>query len=135
MRVAALYDGIAGGVSYFRPDRPRIDDPAERRRVADYLRSGAALVVARVLDTDWLDPALPKRVPVGYATDGTWTWNLGLSYYVEHYGISPDPELYSRIRSAGYTCAALGAEEREAAMSELYEHFRRPHTHEDVTTG
>jgi len=47
-------------------------------------------------------PDEPARMPVSYETDGVWIWGGGARYYLERYGLPPEPEFLAHIRANGY---------------------------------
>lgn len=109
--IAALFDGadpVTG--PYFSPDRERIADPAERDRVADFLRDGTVVLRAMALDRDAAEPARGYVVPAGFRTDGIWIWNDALGYYVRTHGIAPPEDFYRHVVACGYRCPRPGAE-------------------------
>lgn len=67
-------------------------------------------------------------------TDGRWVWSDGTEYYLETYGIAPEPDFYLTIREAGYTCprvpdqvvhkAGHATTERHRIVSEQYRRHR-----------
>lgn len=107
VRVARLYDGFDPQTGpYFAPDRRRVDDPAERRRIVRYLRGGTVLLRSFTLDPDVLDPGRGAAVPGSFRTDGSWLWSDGLMYYVERHGIAPPVDFHEHMAAAGYRCPA-----------------------------
>jgi len=111
IRIVPLYDGFdqARGGPYFEPDRPRIDDPSERERVADFMRDGAVVLRSTALDVDAVEPTRGTVVPGSFRTDGQWIWSDGLMYYVREHGIAPAAEFYSHVVACQYRCADPGA--------------------------
>jgi hypothetical protein len=109
LRIADVYDGLdpASG-PYFRPDRDRIADAAERDRVVGYLRDGVVVLRGTDRDPDALDPSRGNVVPGSFRTDGSWVWNDALTYYVREHGIAPDPEFYAHLIANGYHCPEPG---------------------------
>jgi len=105
MRVARLYDGVTpDGFPLIAPDRPRIDDAAERTRVVRFLEGGAFVRGTTWRDADRLDPTRGDVVPVVTLTDGEWVWNLGLAYYVAEHGISPEPAFLEHMAEHDFRC-------------------------------
>jgi hypothetical protein len=104
VRLAQGFDAFdALGLPYFAPDRPRVADPWERRRLARYLSDGGRLAVRA--DSPAVDPLAPDLgavVPISYRTDGVWVWQEALAYYLREYGIGPEPDLLARIRQNDY---------------------------------
>ncbi|WP_143118528.1 SseB family protein [Actinomadura madurae] len=104
-RFARLVDDIGeDGQGVLAPERSRIDDPQERQRILDYLRGGTPVMLVPGFTADLLDPARRQAVPMSTRTDGRWVWSDGTEYYLEIYGIAPEPDFYLTIREAGYTC-------------------------------
>jgi hypothetical protein len=133
-RLARVYDGFAPGTGpYFAPGRGRLEDPAEWRRVAGYLRGGAIVARSFALGVDILDPGRTEAVPGSFRTDGDWLWNDGLMYYVERYGVSPDPDLYQHIAAAGYRCPEPDGPALRRAADALDRARRGPGTDEPVS--
>lgn len=101
--VAAVFDAVDGsGRPCFSPDRRRVLEPVERRRLLGYL-SGAPLVLrAHGLEPDPLDAAGEPVVPVGYRTDGVWVWQEAVEYYLRRYGVAPEDDLVAHIERCGY---------------------------------
>jgi hypothetical protein len=110
LRIVPLYDGMDPGRGpYFRPDHGRIADPAERERVAGYLRDGLVVLRTTGRDPDAVEPGRGSVVPGSFRTDGAWVWNDALMYYVREHGIAPDPEFYAHMAACGYRCPAPAA--------------------------
>lgn len=106
MRIARLFDGSDPDRGpFFAAERERIDDAAERQRVAAFLRAGPVVLFTTAGDVDRMDPARGRVVRIGFRTDGFWVWSQALEYYVDTYGIAPDPAFYAHIRDSGYRCA------------------------------
>ncbi|MEO3830194.1 SseB family protein [Actinomadura sp. B10D3] len=107
-RFARLVDGIdEDGQGILAPERSRIDDPQERQRILGYLRGGAPVMLIPGFATDLFDPSKQQVVPMSTRTDGRWVWSDGAEYYLETYGIAPEPDLYLTIREAGYACPGV----------------------------
>jgi hypothetical protein len=120
VRVARLFDGRdARGEWTFAPDRARVDDPAERARVAGFLRGGKVILHVPGSDVDRVEPANGKVVPVSTHTDGTWIWSAGLRYYVEVHGIAPEPDLLAHIVAHEYVAARPEEPAWRAALDRL----------------
>jgi hypothetical protein len=120
VRVARLFDEVhpvAG--PYFSLARERIEDEAERQRVAAYLAAGTGVLFTTATDRDWVDAARGRQVGMGYRTDGEWVWSEGLGYYVTVHGIAPDPEFYAHIRARAYRCSAVDDATGRRALAAL----------------
>jgi hypothetical protein len=122
IRIARLFDGFAPESGpYFEPERFRIGDPAERERVAAYLRGGIVLVRSTALDPDMVDRGRGHVVPASFRTDGAWIWSDGLMYYVREHGVAPVSEFYDHIVAHGYRCPAPDTEAVDRAARRLAE--------------
>ena len=120
MRLAQLYDGQdADGNWFFDPDRPRITDPAERERVANFLRRGMVILRVPGSDLDRLEPDNGPVVPISTLTDGTWIWGAALRYYVETHGIAPEPDFYAHIVAHEYVPTQPDEPTWRAALEQL----------------
>jgi hypothetical protein len=110
IRIGGVFDGVdpTSRRPIVAPDHLRLD-PAERDRVVGYLRSGVGVMITTALDTDQLDPSRGEVVPVSFRTDGVWVWSDEVAYYVETYGLAPEPELYRHIVAHGYRSPAPDA--------------------------
>ncbi len=106
MQIARLFDGVdPSGEPFFARDRARIDDPALRARVAEFLGGGKVIRRSGAFDIDRIEPGRGQVVPTSTHTDGTWIWNEGLRYYVLTHGIAPEDELLAHIVRSGYRAA------------------------------
>jgi hypothetical protein len=123
--VASPFGGVdpqAGPL--FDADHPRIEDPAERRRVLGYLAAGEPVLVVRARTDDVVDPARHDTVPLGFRTDGRWIWPDAVAYYLDHHLLAPDPRLLAHIRAADYRCPLLTGAIVYRARTELQETLR-----------
>jgi hypothetical protein len=121
VRVAQLFDEVhpvAG--PYFSVARERIEDEAERRRVADYLSAGTVVLYTTATDRDWVDASRGRPVGMSYRTDGDWVWSEGLGYYVTTHGIAPDPDFYTHIRARAYRCSTVDDATGRRALAALH---------------
>lgn len=125
VRFAALYDGVdPAGRPVIAPERPRVTDPDEQRRIVGYLHGGVVLQGAAGLLDDVYDQAKPDAVPANTRTDGEWVWQDGLAYYLETYGLGPEPEFYRAIVERGYRCPEPSEAQLRLARRALQEHQR-----------
>ncbi|EME62738.1 hypothetical protein [Amycolatopsis decaplanina] len=85
----------------FAPGRPRIEDPEELRALVAYLAGGTPVLVTPSLLDDVVDPDRTAVVPTNFLTDGTWIWTDTVTYYLEHHGMAPEPDLLGHIRARG----------------------------------
>lgn len=118
--MARLFDGRnAAGDWTFAPDRQRIDDPAERARIARFLGSGRVIIRMSGGDVDRLDPDAGDVVPLSTLTDGVWIWGAALQYYVEHHGIAPEPEFLAHMAACEYVAVQPDEAARREALAVL----------------
>ncbi|MBD0671213.1 hypothetical protein [Streptomyces sp. CBMA156] len=101
-RLAAVFDVVDPVTGPgFAADRPRLAAGAEREDVLRYLRAGAAVLLTPMLMDDVVDPDRRGVVPMGFRTDGRWIWTDTVTYYLEEYGLAPDPALLAHVREQG----------------------------------
>lgn len=101
LRLARVFDGVnQQGVPYFRPDHQRLSRD-EGRRVAEYLRDSQIVLYGPGAADDVMLPELRGVVPVDFRSDGTWVWPDAVLYYLETYGLSPEPDLVRRALTVG----------------------------------
>jgi hypothetical protein len=118
--MALLFDGRdASGDWAFAPDHPRITDPAERARIARFLRGGKVILHVSGSVLDRLEPANGQVVPMSTLTDGTWLWGAALRYYVETHGIAPEADFLAHIAAHEYVAAEPDEPAWRAALDQL----------------
>lgn len=120
--IARVFDGadFESGEPFFASDHPIVADPAERARLVAYLNDGVAILWTTSLETDRVTPARGVVVPLSFRTDGAWIWTDAVSYYLETYGLRPDPGLCGHIAAAGYRCPEVADSMAHHALDELY---------------
>jgi hypothetical protein len=104
----------------FEPDHPTLSAGDEPRLVLDFLKAGDVLLATTARERDVFDSSLGDVVSQNFRTDGTWIWTDSVTYYLETYGLSPDPTLLGHIRNRGYVKAELDDVSRHRAMVELF---------------
>lgn len=135
-RFATVADGTDdAGRPFLAPERGKIGSPDEEQRIARYLRGGELLLLVPGHVTDIFDPRKGAVVPASSRTDGVWIWSEGLEYYLQQYGVVPEPDFSRAIRAAGYTCphvaedlvhaAARAMEKRARIFQEMSAAWRR----------
>ncbi len=134
-RFATMADGVdEHGVPTLAKERGRVESPDEKHRILRYLRGGEILLLVTGYVTDMFDAGKGAVVPASTRTDGEWIWSEGLEYYLEEYGVAPEPDLYRAIVAAGYICptvneaqvrkAAAALEERQRIAREMYRRWQ-----------
>jgi hypothetical protein len=95
VKVAAPFDLplVAEGARSWSP---------ETHLIVAYLRGGEPLLVGPMPLDDALDPARPRVVEARLRTDGFWIWDEAWAYYLERYGVPPQPDLLAHIRERQY---------------------------------
>jgi hypothetical protein len=118
LRRAKVFDGRKedGSPLVLRSDLPSVD---EIMRVVGYLKAAPTILFGRGLDKDaWSSEDLPV-VPRSFSTDGTWIWSGAVTYYLQKYGMPPEPELLAHVRAQNYTLPEVSEEARRAASAQL----------------
>jgi hypothetical protein len=117
--LARVFDGADPRTGpFFVPDHPRIDG-VQRDGLLAYLRGADTLLSGFGYLDDILDPANAGVVPVGFRCDGRWIWTDTVAYYLEKYGIAPDPELRAHVLAAGGPPPGLSRVALHRAMATL----------------
>jgi hypothetical protein len=99
-RLAVVFDTVDPVTGpAFAEDHPRLADGPERAAVADYLRWGPHVLMTPMLMDDVLDPGRGGVVPMNFRTDGEWIWTDTITYYLDEYGLAPEPGLLAHIRA------------------------------------
>ena len=97
--VAPVFDGAGPEGGWFTGDHELITDLAERAGLLDFLTSGQIVLAARGRFTDVVTGAA-AAVSANLRSDGRWVWSDATAYYLDRYGLAPDPGLVEHIRSA-----------------------------------
>ena len=114
LRRARVFDGREedGTPLVWREGLTSVD---EIMRIVGYLRAAPTVLFGRGLDPDAWSPEDPPAVPRTFSTDGTWIWSGAVTYYLQKYGMPPEPALLEHIRARDYTPPEVAAEMRQAA--------------------
>ncbi|MBR7825152.1 hypothetical protein KDK95_02455 [Actinospica sp. MGRD01-02] len=113
-RRAKVFDSVDQATGMPLVSRPRLRDE-EIPRVLEYLNAGPVFLFASSFDKDVYFPDNPPAVPLKFATDGTWIWSGAVVYYLEKYGLPPEPELLAHIRARDYALPEVSDAAKEAA--------------------
>ncbi|MEV0128424.1 hypothetical protein AB0H83_08150 [Dactylosporangium sp. NPDC050688] len=96
--VAPVFDGAdEAGIPWFAPSRPVVADPGARLWLLRALRAAPVLVWSSSGMTDVLAPHTGAVVPRHLRSDGTWVWSDAVAFYLEQYGLAPDPRLAAHL--------------------------------------
>ncbi|SCL29407.1 hypothetical protein GA0074692_2720 [Micromonospora pallida] len=95
---ARLFDGVDPVRGpWFATNRPVVSDGTERDELLAALRAGVVIAWSSAAMPDILDPDRGDVVPMHLRTDGTWLWSEAVGYYLENYGLAPDPQLVTHL--------------------------------------
>ncbi len=98
LHVARTFDGADPRTGpYFAPDHPRLAEP-DRARLLAYLRAADVVLTAGAMP-DVLDPSSPP-IPMTFRCDAVWVFTEPVVYYLERYGLIPDPALTEHVLRA-----------------------------------
>ncbi|MCE0538776.1 hypothetical protein LWF15_25070 [Kineosporia rhizophila] len=102
VRLARTFDEVdAEDGPRFAEDHPVIEDLEELTRLLRYLGHGLPVLTTSATMTDILDPERPDVVPLSFRTDGQWVWTDTVTFYLENYGLAPEPDLLAHLRRSG----------------------------------
>lgn len=96
--VARAFDGAGPDGPFFAADHELVVDPAERRRLSDFLAGGEVVLTATARLVDVLTGAA-DAVPASLRSDGEWVWSEATRYYLDRYQLAPDPDLAGHART------------------------------------
>lgn len=118
LRRAKVFDGREpdGSPLVWRQGLISVD---EIMRIVGYLKGAPTILFGRGLDKDAWSPEDPPDVPRSFSTDGTWIWSGAVTYYLQKYGMPPEPDLLDHIRAQNYTPPQVGAQVRQAASRQV----------------
>lgn len=97
---------------------PRLDD-SEAQRVAEFLDAGSVVLRTTAMLPDPLSGSDVPQVRVSQRTDGVWSWDDSVTYFVRKYSISPATEFLDYVRSRNYVAQHPSAKQLDEARSEL----------------
>jgi len=95
---ARLFDGVDPVRGpWFASNRPVVSDATERDDLLAALRGGVVIAWSSAQMPDILARDRGDVVPMHLRTDGTWLWSEAVAYYLENYGLAPDPQLAAHL--------------------------------------
>lgn len=97
-----------------------------------YLESAPVVLSSRGSATDLVTGGEEKVVPLGYQTDGRWTWPASVVYHLREHQVPPPSELVDHIRQQRYELPVVPelAKARAAALA-----MGRPFSEQQVETA
>jgi len=99
VRLAAVFDAVDPDRGpMFDPAHPVIEDLDELTELLEHLNNGLPVLTTSATMTDIMDPDRRDVVPLTFRTDGVWVWNDATSYFLERYGLAPEPDLLEHLR-------------------------------------
>lgn len=118
LRRAKVFDGRDedGGPLVWRESLTSV---SEIMRIVGYLKAAPTVLFGRGFDADAWSPGDPPAVPRTFATDGSWIWSGAVVYYLQKYGMPPEPDLLAHIRARDYAAPEVPAPTREAARDQV----------------
>lgn len=123
-REAKVFDG-RDGVGRPVVNRSQLPDH-EIQSLASYLEQAPMVLRASGAGQDEFAPGAHPEVPLTFHTDGVWIWPGSVHYYLRKYGLPPESELVSHIRSLDYSLGQPSESVQRAAVSVIV--GRRPAT-------
>lgn len=81
----------------FTDDHPLIEDLDQLDLLAERLNAGTMVLMTPTLMDDVIDPSRTAVVPMNFRTDGRWIWTDTITYYLEQYGLAPEPSLLAHL--------------------------------------
>ena len=118
IQIVRLYDEVDETGPRMASERASIEEP-EAERLLAYLRQGEPLLLTTGRMDDVVDRTRLDAVPMSFRTDGVWIWSDASTYYLEQYGLSPDPRLVAHARARNYQSPEVDGAARYRAMAVL----------------
>lgn len=92
----------------------------DARRLADYLDGGALVAAARGFIADPWSGSDRGVVPIHKRTDGEFTWDDAISYYVRKYRLNPGTAILARARARGFVAPEVPKERVSRIIDQLF---------------
>ncbi|HEY5836677.1 hypothetical protein [Streptomyces sp.] len=110
-----LVDPVTG--PGFTDEHTVIHDPDRLGLLVERLNAGTAVLMTPTLMDDVVDPARTAVVPMNFRTDGRWIWTDTVTYYLEQYGLAPEPDLLAHLLGGDGTPWTPDQETAEQAVA------------------
>jgi hypothetical protein len=118
LHLARTFDGSDPRTGpYFAADHLRLAGP-DRARLLQYL-TGAEVVMPGGGMPDVLAPEQGPVVPMAFRCDGVWIWTEPVIYYLDRYGLAPDPALTEHVLRASSLPRACSPLTRARALAAI----------------
>jgi hypothetical protein len=99
---ARVFDGVDPVRGpWFTTNRPVVAEGPDRDQLVAALRAAVVITWSSAEMVDVLAPERGRVVPMHLRTDGSWVWSDAVTYYLENYGLTPDPELTAHLTGTG----------------------------------
>ncbi|MBB5159980.1 hypothetical protein [Saccharopolyspora phatthalungensis] len=120
IHLARVFDGADPAQGpYFEPDHPRLRG-ADSERVLAFLRSGEVVLSNDGMMDDVVRSDQVGTVPVNFRSDGTWIWTDSITYYLDRYHLSPEPDLVEHALAATGPTPPLSRIAFHQVLAELF---------------
>ncbi len=97
--LARTFDGADPNTGpYFAADHLRLAEP-DRARMLQYLTAADVVMTGGAMP-DVLAPQHGPVVPMAFRCDGRWIWTEPVIYYLDRYGLAPEPALTEHVLRA-----------------------------------
>lgn len=108
LRLARVFDLTApDGRPGMAAAHERVTSVEERIALLHALRAAPIAVHALGPEPDRVEPARGPVVPAGFRTDGVWVWSDQIAYYLDRYGLAPEPGLRHHLTARAPHRAAV----------------------------
>lgn len=101
VRLVRAFDGVDPVTGpFFHRGHPELDGE-QRIRVTEFLTGAPVVLRGPCRADDIVTSRLTNTVPVDFRSDGVWVWPDTIRYYLEKYGLAPEPDLVRHALAAG----------------------------------
>ncbi|MFD3998757.1 hypothetical protein [Streptomyces sp. NPDC058548] len=97
-RLAVVFDLVDPETGpAFADDHEVMSDLDQLDLLVERLNAGTPVLMTPALMDDVVDPSRVAVVPMNFRTDGSWIWTDTVTYYLEQYGLAPEPGLLAHL--------------------------------------
>ncbi|MFF0875443.1 hypothetical protein [Micromonospora aurantiaca (nom. illeg.)] len=122
LRIARVFDEVDDDGARFAPGRERLSG-TDLALAAAYLDAGTPVLATTARGPDVVEPGRGRVVPMTYRTDGRWLWPESVAYYLQAYGLAPEPDLLAHIRSRGDRLPVTDPADEHRALALLFQSY------------